>query len=202
MKAPLSSSSMRTISSAARPWRAPAGWRRRAAARRAAAVSSISAGRKRIGLDAGLIDEREPARRAGGEDELGPADHDVATRGWLEWGSIPKPSGLLEPVGDAAFAEIIGRHLDQDLVAGQHANPVLAHAAGGMAMISCPTSSFTRKVAFGSSSVTTPGNSSSSSFAIRRPASWSGAVGDRSGSHGAPKSARNLAEGGRVHNCI
>src|SRR5260370_41244096 len=35
------------------------------------------------------------------------------------------------------------------------------------AMISCSFSSFTRKVAFGSSSVTTPGNSKSSSFAIR-----------------------------------
>ena len=28
-----------------------------------------------LGLDAGLIDEREPARRAGGEDELGATDH-------------------------------------------------------------------------------------------------------------------------------
>src|SRR5580693_7830780 len=37
------------------------------------------------------------------------------------------------------------------------------------AMISCSFSSLTRKVAFGSSSVTTPGNSSSSSFAIRYP---------------------------------
>src|SRR6266852_2810578 len=35
------------------------------------------------------------------------------------------------------------------------------------AMISCSFSSFTRKVAFGSSSVTTPGNSKSSSFGIR-----------------------------------
>src|SRR5215471_21658022 len=38
------------------------------------------------------------------------------------------------------------------------------------AMISCSFSSFTRKVAFGSSSVTTPGNSKSSSLAIRYPA--------------------------------
>src|SRR5271168_4550717 len=37
------------------------------------------------------------------------------------------------------------------------------------AMISCLFSSLTRKVAFGSNSVTTPGNSSSSSFAIRCP---------------------------------
>src|SRR5215813_9896089 len=38
------------------------------------------------------------------------------------------------------------------------------------AMISCSFSSLTRKVALGSSSVTTPGNSSNSSFVIRRPA--------------------------------
>src|SRR6266446_5711412 len=37
------------------------------------------------------------------------------------------------------------------------------------AMISCSFSSLTRNVAFGSSSVTTPGNSKSSSFAIRNP---------------------------------
>src|SRR5690348_14965656 len=37
------------------------------------------------------------------------------------------------------------------------------------AMISCSFSSLTRKVAFGSNSVTTPGNSSNSSFAIRYP---------------------------------
>src|SRR5215471_502257 len=40
------------------------------------------------------------------------------------------------------------------------------------AMISCSFSSLTRNVAFGSSSVTTPGNSKSSSFAIRSPAFW------------------------------
>src|SRR6266699_469437 len=38
----------------------------------------------------------------------------------------------LEPVGDTTLAQIVGRHLDQDLVAGQHADAVLAHAAGGM----------------------------------------------------------------------
>src|SRR4051794_27795387 len=37
------------------------------------------------------------------------------------------------------------------------------------AMISCSFSSLTRNVAFGSSSVTTPGNSNSSSLAIRCP---------------------------------
>src|ERR1700693_3424153 len=57
------------------------------------------------------------------------------------------------------------------------------------AMISCSFSSLTRKVAFGSSSDTTPGNSSSSSFAI----------GDlvllrTAGRSPRPKSAANLTE--------
>src|SRR5216683_1370933 len=66
-------------------------------------------------------------------------------------------------------------------------------------MISCPFSSLTRKVAFGSSSVTTPGNSRSSSFAIRRPAFRPASLGIEA-PNGVPKSAQNLAEGGRVHN--
>ena len=32
-------------------------------------------GAQRVRLDAGLIDERQPARRAGSEHEFGPADH-------------------------------------------------------------------------------------------------------------------------------
>src|SRR5688572_27011630 len=48
------------------------------------------------------------------------------------------------------------------------------------AMISCPFSSFTRKVALGSSSETIPGNSRSSSFAI--PFLWR-ACGRSSGRH-------------------
>src|SRR5215510_2496846 len=47
------------------------------------------------------------------------------------------------------------------------------------AMISCSFSSLTRNVAFGSSSVTTPGNSKSSSFAIRSPAFGNSAGGSR-----------------------
>ena len=30
---------------------------------------------QRVGLDAGLVDQREPARRAGGKDEFWSADH-------------------------------------------------------------------------------------------------------------------------------
>src|SRR5271170_5771146 len=36
---------------------------------------------------------------------------------------------LLETVGDAAFGQIVGRHLYQHLVAGEHADAVLAHAS-------------------------------------------------------------------------
>ncbi len=48
-----------------------------AGARQLAALGGlVDVGRtQRIGLDAGLVDERDPARRAGGEDEFGPADH-------------------------------------------------------------------------------------------------------------------------------
>src|SRR5258708_17213163 len=36
---------------------------------------------------------------------------------------------LFETIGDAALAEVIGRHLDQNLVPHQHADAVLAHLA-------------------------------------------------------------------------
>src|SRR5690606_17016784 len=36
---------------------------------------------------------------------------------------------LLEAIGDSALGQIIGRHLDQDLVADQNPAAVLAHAA-------------------------------------------------------------------------
>src|ERR1700691_1622020 len=68
------------------------------------------------------------------------------------------------------------------------------------AMISCSFSSLTRKVAFGSSSVTTPGNSKSSSFAIRyleianlRPPPLP--------TNPRPKLARNLADDAPFDNC-
>src|SRR5262245_11068308 len=58
------------------------------------------------------------------------------------------------------------------------------------AMISCSFSSLTRNVAFGSNSVTTPGNSRSSSFAIRCPALCTTEQPARE----PPNLARNLAE--------
>src|SRR4051812_9574228 len=39
---------------------------------------------------------------------------------------------LFETIGDAALAEVIGRHLDQNLVPYQHADAVLAHLACGV----------------------------------------------------------------------
>src|ERR1700688_4602380 len=53
----------------------------------------------------------------------------ISLRGWLEW-EWPRCERLLEPVGDAPFGQVIGRHLHQNLVAGKHADAVLAHAAG------------------------------------------------------------------------
>ena len=38
-----------------------------------------------------------------------------------------------EAIGDAALGQIVGRQLDQHLVADQHADAVLAHLAGGVA---------------------------------------------------------------------
>src|SRR5262245_30088714 len=58
------------------------------------------------------------------------------------------------------------------------------------AMISCSFSSLTRNVAFGSNSVTTPGNSRSSSLAIRCPALCA----TERPARAPPNLARNLAE--------
>src|ERR1700678_3353734 len=41
-------------------------------------------------------------------------------------------SGLAEAIGDAPFGEVIRGHLDHHLVAGEHADAVLAHLARGM----------------------------------------------------------------------
>src|SRR5690606_19210378 len=38
----------------------------------------------------------------------------------------------LETVGDATLGEVVGGHFAQDLVAGENANAVLAHAPGGV----------------------------------------------------------------------
>ena len=69
---------------------------RGAGARQFAALRRlVDVGRtQRVGLDAGLVDKREPARRAGGEHEFRPADHGSARgdaarpragAGWMTW---------------------------------------------------------------------------------------------------------------------
>src|SRR4029079_14894398 len=39
---------------------------------------------------------------------------------------------LFEPIRNPSLSEIIGRHLDQNLVAGKHPDAVFVHAASGM----------------------------------------------------------------------
>src|SRR5580692_7680340 len=41
-------------------------------------------------------------------------------------------SGLAEAIGDAPFGEVIRGHFDHDLVAGEHADAILAHLSRGM----------------------------------------------------------------------
>ena len=89
-------------------------------------------GTQRIGFDAGLIDERHSARRAGCQDELGPADHFCLRRECMDGCGEPGEARLFESVGDTALGQIVRGHLDQDLVARQHADAVLAHAASGV----------------------------------------------------------------------
>ena len=40
---------------------------------------------------------------------------------------------LLEAIGNTAFGQVVRRQLDQDFVADEHADAILAHFAGGMA---------------------------------------------------------------------
>ena len=72
-----------------------------------------------VGLDAGLLQKLDPSRRARGQHKLLENAHPGPSAGA---GSRPF---LLEAVGDAALGQVVGRHLDQDLVASEHANAVL-----------------------------------------------------------------------------
>src|SRR6185312_7977742 len=54
------------------------------------------------------------------------------TSGWGCAAATRVALRLFETVGDAALGQVIGRHLDQNLVADQHADAVLAHFARGM----------------------------------------------------------------------
>src|SRR5690606_41744608 len=47
-------------------------------------------------------------------------------------GLLSPDRSLLEPVGDPALGEIVRGHFNQNLVAGQHPDAILAHTAGGV----------------------------------------------------------------------
>ncbi|CAH1658376.1 hypothetical protein CHELA1G11_12916 [Hyphomicrobiales bacterium] len=59
-------------------------------------------------------------------------------RGWKPRRSSPGPNALksgnelFETIGDPALGQIIGRHLNENAIARQDADAVLAHLAGGM----------------------------------------------------------------------
>src|SRR5262249_39746436 len=53
-----------------------------------------------------------------------------ATNAW-DGGGEPGEARLFESVGDTTLGQIVRGHLDQNLVARQHADAVLAHATGG-----------------------------------------------------------------------
>jgi hypothetical protein len=105
---------------------------------------------------------------------------------------------LFEAVGDAALGQIVRRHLDKHLVAGQHADTVLAHPARGVRDDLMLVFELDPKVAFGSSSVTTPGNSRTSSFAIQCLSFSLKGGAKRAG----PKFGRNLHKDARFVNTI
>src|SRR5215468_4889623 len=54
-----------------------------------------------------------------------------ATNAW-DGGGEPGEARLFESVGDTTLGQIVRGHLDQNLVARQHADAVLAHATGGV----------------------------------------------------------------------
>src|SRR6266481_303388 len=88
-------------------------------------VSSSAAGSMSSGSSATC---RNSSRRRG--------DAEARTRRWEGaadrfGGDMPRPL-LLEAEGDTALGEVVGRHLDINLVAGKHANAVLAHLARGV----------------------------------------------------------------------
>ncbi len=147
-------------------------------------VSSTVEGHDAVGLDAQLVEQREAARGTRGEYELEASGHG-GLFGHL-WPATEAGGALLEAVGDATLGQIVGRHLDQHLVAASTRIRFLRMRPAVWAMISWPFSSFTRKVALGRSSETTPGSSIISSLAILF-LDW-----DREGP--ARRNARDLAE--------
>ena len=76
--------------------RVGAGARQFAALRRLVDVGRT----QRVGLDADLVDKREPARRAGGENEFGPADHGYTLA--ARRGAAGAPRARLDDVENSA----------------------------------------------------------------------------------------------------
>ena len=102
---------------------------------------------QRIGLDAGLVDQREPARRAGSEHEFRAADHRLwalAGRRVNGCGRTAELAGSLEAVGDAALGQVVGRHLTVTLSPASTRMRFLRMLPAVWAMISCSFSSLTR----------------------------------------------------------
>ena len=85
----------------------------------------MSAGIDGVRHDSEPREQLQPARALRGEDQAHGA----------------RAPALLEAVGNPTLGQIIRGQLDQHLVAGEHADAVLAHLAGGVAGISWPFSS-------------------------------------------------------------
>src|ERR1700744_6496288 len=124
---PASSSSPRPISSAAS---ALARASRLAQARGSSprfGVSSMSAGRSASGsMPAWLI---SGSRRGEPEASTNFGRPITAAPSFLQ----KDPATIsLEAIGDTTFGQIVGRHFHQHLVAGEHSDTVLAHAARGV----------------------------------------------------------------------
>src|SRR6185437_12438378 len=88
-------------------------------------VSSRSAGSTRSG--ARPIWRRRSSRRGEAEARTSRGGNTPGGAGV----AMP-PAALLEAEGDTALAEVVGRHLDIDAIAGEHADAVLPHLARGM----------------------------------------------------------------------
>jgi hypothetical protein len=98
------------------------------AKRRGEADASTSFGRNALGA--------APVRRArdgaGGGSPLAFFGSGPGARSALAGSARKNLSLLLKPVSDPTFSEIIGRHLDQNLVARKHPDTVLAHSSRRM----------------------------------------------------------------------
>src|SRR3954470_13098157 len=79
----------------------------------------------------------------------------------------PRDPGSAMAVDDAGAVEVVGGQLHPYAVAGQDPDPEAAHLARHVPEQVWPLSSWTRNMAFGSASTTSPSNSTLSSLAMR-----------------------------------